>query len=136
MKIALIAHDKKKADMIQFAIAYQAILEKHELYATGTTGLRIHEATGLPIHRFQSGPLGGDQEIGAMIAQNKMDMVIFFRDPLTAQPHEPDVSALIRLCDVYSIPLATNMGTAEILIKGLERGDFAWRKIINEKQGE
>ncbi|RAK22137.1 methylglyoxal synthase [Anoxybacillus vitaminiphilus] len=136
MKIALIAHDKKKADMIQFVIAYKAILEKHELYATGTTGLRIHEATGLPIHRFQSGPLGGDQEIGAMIAQNKMDMVIFFRDPLTAQPHEPDVSALIRLCDVYSIPLATNMGTAEILIKGLERGDFAWRKIINEKQGE
>jgi methylglyoxal synthase len=136
MKIALIAHDKKKADMIQFAIAYKAIVEKHELYATGTTGLRIHEATGLPIHRFQSGPLGGDQQIGAMIAQNKMDMVIFFRDPLTAQPHEPDVSALIRLCDVYSIPLATNMGTAEILIKGLERGDFAWRKIINEKQGE
>jgi methylglyoxal synthase len=136
MKIALIAHDKKKPDMIQFTIAYKAILEKHELYATGTTGLRIQEATGLPIHRFQSGPLGGDQEIGAMIAQNKMDMVIFFRDPLTAQPHEPDVSALIRLCDVYSIPLATNMGTAEVLIKGLERGDFAWRKIIHEKQGE
>jgi methylglyoxal synthase len=136
MKIALIAHDKKKADMIQFVIAYKAILEKHELYATGTTGLRIQEATGLPVHRFQSGPLGGDQEIGAMIAKNNMDMVIFFRDPLTAQPHEPDVSALIRLCDVYSIPLATNMGTAEILIKGLERGDFAWRKIVKETQGE
>jgi methylglyoxal synthase len=136
MKIALIAHDKKKADMIQFVIAYKAILEKHELYATGTTGLRIQEATGLPVHRFQSGPLGGDQEIGAMIAQNNMDMVIFFRDPLTAQPHEPDVSALIRLCDVYSVPLATNMGTAEILIKGLERGDFAWRKIVKETQGE
>jgi methylglyoxal synthase len=136
MKIALIAHDKKKADMIQFVIAYKAILEKHELYATGTTGLRIQETTGLPVHRFQSGPLGGDQEIGAMIAQNNMDMVIFFRDPLTAQPHEPDVSALIRLCDVYSVPLATNMGTAEILIKGLERGDFAWRKIVKETQGE
>jgi len=135
MKIALIAHDRKKPDMIQFATAYKTILGKHELYATGTTGLRIEEATSLKIHRFQSGPFGGDQEIGAMIAQNKMDMVIFFRDPLTAQPHEPDVSALIRLCDVYSIPLATNMGTAEILVKGLERGDFAWRNLVN-KQGD
>jgi methylglyoxal synthase len=130
MKIALIAHDKKKADMVQFAIAYQHILAQHELYATGTTGLRIQEATGLPVHRFRSGPLGGDQQIGAMIAQNDMDMVIFFRDPLTAQPHEPDVSALIRLCDVYAIPLATNMGTAEVLIRGLERGDFAWRNVV------
>ncbi|MBB5355824.1 methylglyoxal synthase [Anoxybacillus mongoliensis] len=130
MKIALIAHDKKKEDMVQFVTAYQHILAEHELYATGTTGLRIQEATGLAVHRFQSGPLGGDQQIGAMIANNDMDMVIFFRDPLTAQPHEPDVSALIRLCDVYAIPLATNMGTAEVLIHGLERGDFAWRNIV------
>lgn len=130
MKIALIAHDKKKEGMIQFVTAYQHILAEHELYATGTTGLRIQEATGLSVHRFQSGPLGGDQQIGAMIANNDMDMVIFFRDPLTAQPHEPDVSALIRLCDVHSIPLATNMGTAEVLIHGLERGDFAWRNIV------
>ncbi|AST07007.1 methylglyoxal synthase [Anoxybacillus flavithermus] len=130
MKIALIAHDKKKEDMVQFVTAYQHILAEHELYATGTTGLRIQEATGLSVHRFQSGPLGGDQQIGAMIANNDMDMVIFFRDPLTAQPHEPDVSALIRLCDVYAIPLATNMGTAEVLIRGLERGDFAWRNIV------
>ncbi|MED1439866.1 methylglyoxal synthase [Aeribacillus composti] len=133
MKIALIAHDKKKDDMVQFTIAYKHILEKHELFATGTTGLRIQEATGLKIHRFQSGPLGGDQEIGALVAKNEMDAVFFFRDPLTAQPHEPDVSALIRLCDVYAIPLATNMGTAEILVKGLERGDFTWRNIIHEK---
>ncbi|WP_297990737.1 methylglyoxal synthase [Anoxybacillus sp.] len=130
MKIALIAHDKKKEEMIQFVTAYQHVLAVHELYATGTTGLRIQEATGLSVHRFQSGPLGGDQQIGAMIANNDMDMVIFFRDPLTAQPHEPDVSALIRLCDVYAIPLATNMGTAEVLIHGLERGDFAWRNIV------
>jgi methylglyoxal synthase len=136
VKIALIAHDKKKAEMIQFATAYQSILVQHELYATGTTGQRIAEATGLPIHRFRSGPLGGDQEIGAMIARNEMDIVIFFRDPLTAQPHEPDVSALIRLCDVYSVPLATNMGTAEILIKGLERGDVAWRHIVHKQPGE
>jgi len=130
LKIALIAHDKKKEDMVQFVTAYQHILAEHELYATGTTGLRIQGATGLSVHRFQSGPLGGDQQIGAMIANNDMDMVIFFRDPLTAQPHEPDVSALIRLCDVYAIPLATNMGTAEVLIHGLERGDFAWRNIV------
>ncbi|EIJ78660.1 methylglyoxal synthase [Bacillus methanolicus PB1] len=132
MNIALIAHDKKKDDLVSFVTAYQDIFSKHNLFATGTTGLRIYEATGLSIERFQSGPLGGDQEIGAMIAKNKMDMVFFFRDPLTAQPHEPDVSALVRLCDVYSIPLATNMGTAEILIKGLERGDLEWRKIVKE----
>lgn len=136
MKIALIAHDKKKPDMIQFATAYKTILEEHEIFATGTTGLRIADATGLKIYRFQSGPLGGDQEIGAMIAQNKMDLVIFFRDPLTAQPHEPDVTALLRLCDVYSIPLATNMGTAEILIHGLARGELSWREIVHGKEAE
>ncbi|MED3988757.1 methylglyoxal synthase [Priestia aryabhattai] len=132
MKIALIAHDKKKNDMVQFTTAYQAILQEHSLFATGTTGTRVSEATGLQVHRFQSGPLGGDQEIGALIAQNEMDMVIFFRDPLTAQPHEPDISALMRLCDVYAVPLATNMGTAEILIHGLERGDLHWRSIIKK----
>ncbi|UAL45745.1 methylglyoxal synthase [Sutcliffiella horikoshii] len=136
MKIALIAHDKKKPDMIQFATAYKTILEKHEIFATGTTGLRIAEATGLTVYRFKSGPLGGDQEIGAMIAQNKMDLVIFFRDPLTAQPHEPDVTALLRLCDVYSIPLATNMGTAEILIHGLARGELSWREIVHGKEAQ
>lgn len=133
MNIALIAHDKKKDDLVRFVIAYEEILKDHSLYATGTTGLRIMEATDLQVHRFQSGPLGGDQEIGAMIAKNKMDIVIFFRDPLTAQPHEPDVSALIRLADVYAVPLATNMGTAEIIIKGLERGDLRWREIIEER---
>lgn len=127
MKIALIAHDKKKDDMIQFATAYKIILQEHTLYATGTTGTRIMEATELDVHRFQSGPLGGDQQIGALIAQNDIDMIIFFRDPLTAQPHEPDVSALMRLCDVYGVPLATNMGTAEILIRGLEKGFLDWR---------
>lgn len=136
MNIALIAHDKKKDDLVRFSTAYMEILRDHTLFATGTTGLRIMEATGLTIHRFQSGPLGGDQEIGAMIAKNKMDVVLFFRDPLTAQPHEPDVSALIRLCDVYEVPLATNMGTAEIIIKGLERGDISWREIIAERNAE
>ncbi|MDQ0228777.1 methylglyoxal synthase [Metabacillus malikii] len=134
MKIALIAHDKKKTDLVQFVLAYKPIFEDHELFATGTTGLRVQEASGLNVHRFQSGPLGGDQEIGALIAKNDMDLVIFFRDPLTAQPHEPDITALIRLCDVYSIPLATNMGTAEILVRGLERGDLHWREVIENEE--
>ncbi|WP_458412713.1 methylglyoxal synthase [Schinkia sp. CFF1] len=129
MNIALIAHDNKKEALIQFVSAYKVIFKNHSLYATGTTGKKIMEATGLQVHCFQSGPLGGDQQIGAMIADNDMDLVVFFRDPLTAQPHEPDVSALLRLCDVYNIPLASNMGTAEVLIHGLERGDFAWRTI-------
>ncbi|MBG9573576.1 methylglyoxal synthase [Cytobacillus firmus] len=133
MNIALIAHDKKKDDIVRFAIAYKSILAEHTLYATGTTGSCIMKETGLSIHRFQSGPLGGDQEIGALIANNKMDVVFFFRDPLTVQPHEPDVSALVRLCDVYAVPLATNMGTAEIIIKGLERNDLSWRNIVSEK---
>jgi len=134
MKIALIAHDKKKDDMVQFTLAYKPILNQHQLFATGTTGSRIQEATGLTVHRYQSGPLGGDQQIGAMVAQNDIDAIIFFRDPLTAQPHEPDVSALIRLADVYSVPLATNMGTAELIIHGLDRGDLKWRSIVREKE--
>lgn len=132
MKIALIAHDKKKEDMIHFVTAYKYILKKAKLYATGTTGKRIREETGLSVHRFQSGPIGGDQQIGAMVAENRIDMIIFFRDPLTAQPHEPDVSALMRLCDVHLIPLATNMATAEILMHGLVRGDLQWREMIRK----
>jgi len=132
MKIALVAHDKKKDDMVNFTQAYKGSLKKHELYATGTTGLRITESTGLPVKRFKSGPLGGDQQIGALVAENAIDMIIFFRDPLTAQPHEPDITALMRLADVYSIPLATNMGTAELFVHSLERGDLHWREVINK----
>ena len=134
MKIALIAHDRKKENLIEFSIAYRHILAEHDLYATGTTGQLISEATGLPITRFRSGPLGGDQQIGAMIATDDMDMVFFFRDPLTAQPHEPDVTALVRLCDLYHIPLATNMGTAEILLKGLDQGFVDWRSLSDRRQ--
>lgn len=133
MKIALIAHDRKKNNLVEFAIAFREILAEHDLYATGTTGQKIMEATGLKITRFNSGPLGGDQQIGAMIANNDMDMVFFFRDPLTAQPHEPDVTALVRLCDVYHVPLATNMGTAEILLKGLQEGFVDWRLIAERR---
>ena len=120
MKIALIAHDKKKDTMIQLAIKYQDVLDDHELYATGTTGTLIMGETGLKITRMKSGPLGGDQQIGSMVAEGKLDLIIFLRDPLTSQPHEPDVSALLRLCDVQSIPLATNYKSAEIMLDALK----------------
>src|SRR5690606_16604583 len=103
---------------------------------TGTTGARIMEATSLNVHRFLSGPLGGDQQIGALVAQNEIDLLIFLRDPLTAQPHEPDITALLRLCDVQGIPLATNIATAELLVRCLERGDFAWREVVHKYKSE
>lgn len=119
MNIALIAHDKKKAEMVELAKEFEDVLAQHDLFATGTTGLHIMGETGLKIIRMKSGPLGGDQEIGAMIANQKLDLVIFLRDLLTAQPHEPDVNALLRLCDVYQIPLATNRSTAKLLLSKL-----------------
>jgi methylglyoxal synthase len=122
MKIALIAHDKKKDTMIKLAIKYQDILKDHELFATGTTGTLVMGETGLKITRMKSGPLGGDQQIGSMVAEGKLDLIIFLRDPLTSQPHEPDVSALLRLCDVQSIPLATNYKSAEIMLDAMRAG--------------
>lgn len=122
MKIALIAHDKKKDDMIALAIRYRDVLAPHDLYATGTTGTLVMGETGLKIARMKSGPLGGDQQIGSMIAEGQLDLVLFLRDPLTAQPHEPDVSALLRLCDVQNIPLATNVKSAEIMLDRLREG--------------
>lgn len=119
MKVALIAHDKKKEEMINFAVANESKLASVSLVATGTTGMKIMENTKLEIHRCKSGPLGGDQQIGAMIAAKDLDMVIFFRDPLTSQPHEPDISALLRLCDVYKIPVATNISTANLIVKAI-----------------
>ena len=124
MKIALIAHDKKKEDMINLAVKYREVLAPHELYATGTTGTLIMGETGLSIHRMKSGPMGGDQQIGAMLANGDIDLIIFLRDPLTAQPHEPDVSALLRLCDVQSIPLATNASSAVIMLETLKNKLF------------
>ena len=129
MNIALIAHDKKKELMVQFCTAYKFILDKHNLCATGTTGRLVSEATGLKVHKFLSGPQGGDQQIGARIAYNEIDMVLFFRDPLTPQLQEPDIAALLKLCDIHNIPLATNLATAELLIKALERGDLDWREM-------
>lgn len=117
MNIALIAHDKKKNEIIELSKEYKDVLSQHELYATGTTGTLIMGETGLTIQRMKSGPLGGDQQIGAMLANGEIDLIIFLRDPLTAQPHEPDVSALLRLGDVQKIPLATNERSAVIMLE-------------------
>lgn len=126
MKIGLVAHDKKKPEIIALAKKYRETLAKHDLYATGTTGTLIMGETGLSLNRMKSGPLGGDQQIGSMVADNGLDLLIFLRDPLTAQPHEPDVSALLRLCDVHNIPLATNRKTAEILLLSLTQDSTAF----------
>ena len=130
MNIGIVAHDSKKKLMQNFCIAYRGILSKHDVYATGTTGTLVMGETGLKINRMLSGPLGGDQQIGSMIAENQLDLVIFLRDPLTAQPHEPDVSALLRLCDVVNIPLATNISSAEIMLKALQNNEIACRKNL------
>lgn len=133
MNIALIAHDAKKELMAQFCIAYCGILSHHNLCATGTTGKIVAEATGLKIQRFLSGAQGGDQQIGSSIACNEIDLLLYFRDPLTAKPHEPNEASLLRLCDVHNIPVATNIATAEALIHSLARGDLDWRDIVNPK---
>ena len=132
MRIALIAHDKKKQKMINLASQFKNVLSNHEIYATGTTGTMIMGETGIHINRMKSGPLGGDQQIGSMIANSELDLVIFLRDPLTAQPHEPDVSALLRLCDVTNIPLATNISSAEVMLRALERNEIPCRKISSK----
>lgn len=133
MNIALIAHDSKKELMVQFCTAYSRTLGNHTLVATGTTGKMVSEATSLPVQRFLSGTHGGDQQIAARIACNEIDLLLFFRDPISAKPGEPNEMNLLRLCDMHSIPMATNIATAEVLIHGLERGDLDWRDIVNPK---
>ena len=118
--VALIAHDQKKLDLAMFVNQHAALLGRFQLIATGTTGKILAEKTGLTIERVQSGPLGGDLQVGALIADHKVAAVLFFRDPLTAQPHEPDVAALLRICDVHQVPLATNLATAEAIMDWLE----------------
>lgn len=132
MNIGLIAHDSKKELMVQFCIAYCGIMSHHNLCSTGTTGKLIAEATGLNIKRFLSGSQGGDQQIASLIACNEIDLLLFFRDPLSPEAHEPNEATLLRLCDVHNIPMATNIATAEVLIHGLERGDLDWRMIVNQ----
>lgn len=117
--------------MQNFCIAYRGILSKPELYATGTTGRLIVEVTNLNVHRYLAGHLGGQQQLAAQIEHNQMDLVIFLRDPLNPKQHEPDVNNVVKLCDMYNIPLATNLATAELLIKALDRGDMEWRELYN-----
>ena len=131
MNIALIAHDAKKELMAQFCIAYCGILSRHTLLATGSTGKIVSEATGLEIIKFMSGSHGGEQQIAARIGCEEIDMLLLFRDPMGSRPDEPDENALLRLCDIHQIPVATNIATAEVLIHGLERGDLDWREIVN-----
>lgn len=131
MNIALIAHDAKKELMVQFCIAYCGILSRHNLCATGTTGKMVAEATGLQITRYLSGDQGGDQQIAARISCDEIDLLLFFRDPLTVKDTEPNENDTLRLCDMRNVPVATNIATAEVLIHGLERGDLDWRNIVN-----
>lgn len=129
MRIALIAHDAKKKLMQNFCIAYRAILSRHEVCATGTTGRLVEEVTNLSIHKYLTGELGGDQQMCSSIEHNEIDLVIFLRDPLNPKSHETDVNNVMKLCDTYNIPLATNLASAELLIKSLDRGDLEWREI-------
>ena len=128
MNIGLVAHDSKKKLMQNFCIAYRGILSKNDLYATGTTGRLIEEVTNLSVHKYLAGHLGGTQQLAAQIEHNEIDLVIFLRDPLTPKSHEPDVNKAVRLCDIHNVPLATNLATAELLIKALDRGDLEWRE--------
>jgi len=133
MTIALIAHDAKKELMVQFCIAYCGILSRHSLVSTGTTGKLVAEATGLDIVKFLSGSQGGEQQIASRISYNEIDLLLFFRDPISAKTGEPNEHTLLRLCDVHNIPVATNIATAEALIHALERGDLDWRDIVKPK---
>ncbi|MDR1664853.1 MAG: methylglyoxal synthase [Clostridiales bacterium] len=130
MNIALMAHDNKKKLMENLCIAYRHILSRHHLYATGTTGQIVEEAIGLPVHKYLAGHLGGEQQLGAQIAHNDIDLVIFLRDPLHQKHYEPDIYSVMRLCDVHNIPLASNLATAEALLLALDRGDLDWRNIV------
>ena len=133
MNIALIAHDAKKELMVQFCIAYCGILSRHTLLATGTTGKLISEATGLNITTLLGGDQGGCQQVAARIGCDEVDMLLIFRDPLKSNSDEPDENSLLRLCDVHQIPVATNIATGEMLIRGLDRGDLDWREYIRSE---
>ncbi|MBQ2745890.1 MAG: methylglyoxal synthase [Lachnospiraceae bacterium] len=129
MNIGLVAHDSKKKLMQNFCIAYRGILSKHDIYATGTTGRLVEEVTNLNIYKFLEGHLGGEEQLSSQIMNNQIDMVIFFRDPVKPRKHEPDIKNIFKSCDMNNIPLATNLATAELLIKALERGDLEWREM-------
>lgn len=133
-QIALIAHDNKKHDLIEWCEEHKNILKGHFLCGTGTTARMITDYTGLPVKGYNSGPLGGDQQIGARIVEGRVDFVIFFSDPLTAQPHDPDVKALLRIAQVYDIPIANNKATADFLITSKFMNEDYEHEIINFRQ--
>ncbi len=133
-KIALIAHDGKKATLIDWCKEHKDILEKHVLCGTGTTARMITDQTGLQVKGYNSGPLGGDQQIGAKIVEGKIDMVVFFSDPLTAAPHDPDVKALLRIAQVYDIPMASNRSSADFMINSTLMDETYNHKVINFKE--
>ena len=130
MNIALVAHDNKKRLMENLCVAYRHILNKHKLFATGTTGQLVADATGLQVNKYLAGHLGGGQQMSAQIALNDIDLVIFLRDPLHPKQYEPDIMSVLRLCDVHNVPLATNLATAEALLFALEHGSLDWRNTM------
>ena len=130
MNIALIAHDKRKELLVQFCVANCGVFARHNLCATAATGKLVADATGLDIHRFMSGINGGDQQIAARIANKEVDVLFFFRDPSILDNERFDGATLLRLCDVHNIPVATNITTAELLVKALERGDLEWKEPV------
>ena len=134
MTIAILAHDSRKELALQFCTAYSGILSRNTVIATGTTGRMLAQATGLPVHCYLSGKLGGIQQISARVACNEVDLVLFFRDPLKAENGSSEQN-LLRLCDMHSVPISTNIATAEVLIHGLERGDLDWRDIVHPQNG-
>ena len=131
MNIALMAHDGKKELMVQFCIAYCGILAEHSIIATNATGKLVAEATGLPINLYMGEAQGGVQQISARVSSDEIDMLLFFRDPNSVKAHEPNEQAILRLCDVHNVPVATNIATAEVLVMGLDRGDLDWRELVN-----
>ena len=133
MEIAIIAHDMKKELMAQFCIAYCGILNKHNLCATAVTAKYISEATGLHIDRLMSGEQGGEQQIASRIAYNEIDVLLYFRDTRPTAAYDETEHELLRMCDMYNIPVATNIATAEVLIMALDRGDLDWREVMNPR---
>jgi methylglyoxal synthase len=129
MNIAFIADAAKKKLMQNFCIAYRGILMRHELYATGTTGQLIEDSSGLNVHKLLPGYVGGEEQLGVMIEQNGLDLLFYFRDPQEERRNAWDINKAIRLCDMHNVPLATNIATAEMLLKSLEKGDLEWREM-------
>jgi len=129
VNIGLIAHDGKKKLMQNCCVAYRSILARHTLYSTGTTGRLVEEATGLQVHKLLAGHVGGEHQMAAMVEQNQIDLMLLLRDPDNPRNTEADVADAIRLCDLHNVPLATNIASAEVLLKSLERGDLEWREM-------